>query len=289
MAVLLAWITYRNSKGEYTNWLRYKGAVKTKTGVPKKTVGKEISSLLARYGFLRDVGAVLDKVQRIHASFIKANDWEHQTGQELRENARDYCTDKTSAESIEIMVQSEKPIKEAMLKICEFYDDLYPVFGNRPLAAPIYHSSSDDGTRDLSSDLFGTDTNEDAELDVSLQTQTSIDIPKGALKSKFDDIVPAASTKKRIRLLGDKKHKSFGKSIAEALSNTARMQKEIANDYIESKKWEATTKRDELAVLKRKEKHNEIIQEARLMSEIGVPRDDVLEYIRQEKAKLEED
>ena len=53
------------------------------------SVAKEISVLLASHGFSRDVAGVLDKINRIHSTCMKAKDWERQTGAGLRKNAQE--------------------------------------------------------------------------------------------------------------------------------------------------------------------------------------------------------
>ena len=62
---------------------------------------------------------------------------------------------------------------------------------------------------------------------------------------------------------------------------------QIAQEYLKSKEWEAAARATEIEVLKRKERHAEIMEEARLMRELGEPPADILFYVRSEKAKLE--
>ncbi|KAG9399971.1 hypothetical protein AC1031_010891 [Aphanomyces cochlioides] len=72
--------------------MRFKGAVKTKTGSSKKTIANEISVLLRSHGLYRDGSSVLDKIARLNASFVQAKDWERQTGQGHLENVRKTLT-----------------------------------------------------------------------------------------------------------------------------------------------------------------------------------------------------
>ena len=61
--LLLAWITAIDAvSGRHCNWDRYKGATKTKTGVSKRTLANEISTILARHGLLRDVPGISWKI-----------------------------------------------------------------------------------------------------------------------------------------------------------------------------------------------------------------------------------
>lgn len=42
------------------------------------------------------------------------------------------------------IAEAEESVQKAMSKICPLYYDLLPVFGGRPLATPVFHSSTED-------------------------------------------------------------------------------------------------------------------------------------------------
>ncbi|KAF0732865.1 hypothetical protein Ae201684P_012381 [Aphanomyces euteiches] len=108
MDILISWITYCDRRGNYTNWMRFKGAVKTKTGSSKKTIANEISTLLRSHGLHRDGPSVLDKIARLNASFIQAKGWERQTGQGLLNNVRENFDSQSQAQRDEALAQTER-------------------------------------------------------------------------------------------------------------------------------------------------------------------------------------
>ncbi|KAG9406134.1 hypothetical protein AC1031_004049 [Aphanomyces cochlioides] len=143
--VLIAWITQRDRNGNYSNWMRYKGATKTKTGVNKRIIADEISMLLRQHGFHRHGVAVIDKISRIVALFNRAKDWERNTGHGLTQKGLgEDGVDEDNPEHLELISQNEKTIQDARLKLCKYYNELAIVLEDKPLAKPVYHSSTGD-------------------------------------------------------------------------------------------------------------------------------------------------
>ena len=61
--------------------------VPSKTGRNKKTLAKEISTMLASHGLDRDVAAIRAKIMQMSSAFYKAEDWRNATGAGLRDAA----------------------------------------------------------------------------------------------------------------------------------------------------------------------------------------------------------
>ncbi|KAH9097376.1 hypothetical protein LEN26_017052 [Aphanomyces euteiches] len=100
---------------------------------------------------------------------------------------------------------------------------------------------------------------------------------------------------KRFKLEKLAKQKSFGETIAAAMDKQTAANLRSQEGLLQARQEEAKLrqseanfhrdlKTQELAVLTREKRHQEIMTEAKLMIEIGMTKEEVLGYIREEKA-----
>ncbi|KAG9411009.1 hypothetical protein AC1031_016664 [Aphanomyces cochlioides] len=96
---------------------------------------------------------------------------------------------------------------------------------------------------------------------------------------------------KRLKLERVSKQKSFGETIAAAMDKRTEAMMQVRQEETKLRQSEASFHRElklqELAVLTREKRHQEIIAEAKLMVDVGIPKEEILNYIRSEKALLE--
>jgi hypothetical protein len=83
--VLLDWLAVSTDRG-FVNYTRWKGGVRTKDAVSKKTLAKEISTLMQQqHGLVRNVPSVIGKIGELQTKFSKARDFLDHTGSGLLE------------------------------------------------------------------------------------------------------------------------------------------------------------------------------------------------------------
>ncbi|KAG9404437.1 hypothetical protein AC1031_004644, partial [Aphanomyces cochlioides] len=215
--ILIGWITHRNRAGEFFNWMRYKGATKTKTGANKRTIANEISTLLRKHGLQRDGAAVIDKIARIVASFNRAKDWERNTGRSLLASTSDsFACDENNYDHHEIQAQNEKTIEEAKLNFCKYYNELSIVFNDKPLSTPVYHSSTGDVIDFPANALLETNTNE-LQDDINYEADGH-----GSPPRRVHEASENKPPQKKLKLSSDSRQKSFGETIASALEGQGK-------------------------------------------------------------------
>ena len=84
--VLLSWLAVTTPAGNI-NFVRWKGGLRTKDGVNKKTVAKEISDLLmTRHRLVRNVASIMAKLSELQTTFNAARDFLNHTGSGVQED-----------------------------------------------------------------------------------------------------------------------------------------------------------------------------------------------------------
>jgi hypothetical protein len=89
--VLLSWLAVTTPAGNI-NFVRWKGGLRTKDGVNKKTVAKEISDLLmTRHRLVRNVASIMAKLSELQTTFNAARDFLNHTGSGILDTLREQC------------------------------------------------------------------------------------------------------------------------------------------------------------------------------------------------------
>jgi hypothetical protein len=182
--ILLDWLLV---PGNYS--LKWKG--KDNKGENKTKVAKKIAALMndANVKVARDEKQVQNKIKYLEKAFKKANDWTTTvTGAGLQEN------DKGSFD-------------DSLLRMCPYYFDLLPIFGDRASAKPKATSNDnlsssfdseddyDDGSG-LPDDLAGDSESLNHSLDGVEENSIMASDEMGAIATKSE---PAKAAKKRTR------------------------------------------------------------------------------------------
>ncbi|KAG9398970.1 hypothetical protein AC1031_012347 [Aphanomyces cochlioides] len=304
--LLVSWITACDAHtGEYTNWTDFKGGSKSKRARSKTTITAEIATMMLRHGVCRDANAIKAKIASLNSKFQKAEDWKNSTGAGLRDIAVSNINENLSVDELKTtMAETNSTIERAILEICPQYNVLSPVFGSRPLSKPVFHSSTDealdmDGVADDNASEFECESEREDQDEKQNTIESSNLVGYIESPSLVQGSPPQKGGRiKRLKLERVSKQKSFGETIAAAMdkrtvatlqSQEAMMQ--VRQEETKLRQSEASFHRElklqELAVLTREKRHQEIIAEAKLMVDVGIPKEEILNYIRSEKALLE--
>jgi hypothetical protein len=177
-----------------------------------------------------------------------------------------------------MVAEQEKSIKATLLKICPYYDDIHPVFGDRPLTRPVYHSSTE---YVIELNALGGEDESIAENIVESDESDHHDEIQEYNVNQGSPPTKNSSGKKRLKLTNAQKSHTFGEKIAAAMERQTQAQATTASATL-------AAKQAEIQMLQREKRHNEIMSEARLLMDLGVSRDDIVKYVNEHKRQLEQ-